>query len=63
MEEQKDALSLISHFSGSTIKEDGWYMDSGTMKHMTRSQDVFETPFKWNSKLHMVLGDKNQLEI
>jgi len=63
MEEEEDSLSLISHFSESTIKEDGWYVDSGVMKHMTGSQDVFETLAEWDSKLHMVLGDKSQLEI
>lgn len=43
MEEEEDSLSLISHFSESTIKEDGWYMDSGVTKYMIGSQDVFET--------------------
>jgi len=30
---------------------------------MTGSQEVFETLVEWDSKLHMVLGDKSQLEI
>ena len=38
-------------------------MDSGASKHMTWSQEVFETLVKWDSKFHMVLGDKSQLEI
>lgn len=34
-------------------------MDNGAMKHMTGTQEVFETLAKWDSKLHMVLGDKS----
>ena len=36
---------------------------SGVMKHMTGSRDVFETLDEWESKLHMALGDKSQLDI
>ena len=54
---------MISHISQGTIDEDGWYVNSGAKKHMTGSQDVFETLPKWYSKLHMMLGDKSQLEI
>lgn len=63
MEEEEDSLSLISHLLESTIKEDGWQMDSGQTKHMIGSQDVFETLAEWDLKFHMVLGDKSQLEI
>lgn len=63
LEDEEEDFSMISHFSQSTIKEDGWYMDSGAMKHMIGSQDIFETLVGWDSKLHMVLGDKTQLEI
>ena len=38
-------------------------MDSGVKKHMIGSQEVFETLTEWDSKLHMVLGDKSQKEI
>ena len=38
-------------------------MDIGAVKHMTGSQEVFETLVEWDSKLHLVLGDKRQLEI
>ena len=38
-------------------------MDSGVLKHMTGSQEVFEILAEWDLKLHMVLGDKSQLEI
>jgi len=51
---------MISHFSQVTIDEDRWYVDSGVWKHMTGSQEVFETLSEWDSKLHMVLGDKSQ---
>lgn len=37
-------------------------MDSGATKHMTGSQ-IFLRLIGWDSKLHMVLGDKSQLEI
>jgi len=60
---EEDDFAMISHFSQSTITEDGWYVDSGATKHMTRSQEVFETLVGWDSKLHMVLGDKSQFEI
>lgn len=30
-------VAMISHFSEGTINEDGWYMESGVLKHMTRS--------------------------
>ena len=45
------------------MKEDGWYVDSGAMKHMKGSWEGFETLGEWDSKFHMVLGDKSQLEI
>jgi len=54
---------MISHISQGTIDEDGWYVDSGASKHMTGSQEVSETLAKWDSKLHMSLGDKSQKEI
>ena len=38
-------------------------MDNGAMKDMKRSHDIFETLVEWDSKFHMVLGDKSQLEI
>ena len=60
---EEEDFAMISHFSQGTIKEDGWYVDSGAMKHMTGSQEVFDTLVEWNSKLHMVLGDKSQLKI
>ena len=59
----EEDFAMISHFLQGTINEDGWYVDSGAPKHMTRSQEVFETLVEWDSKLHMVLGDKSQLEI
>ena len=34
-------------------------MDNGALKHMTCLQDVFKTLTEYNSKLHMVLGDKS----
>ena len=34
-------------------------MDSRAKKHMTGPQEVFETLAEWDSKLHMVLGDKS----
>ena len=54
---------MISYFAQGTIDEDGWYVDCDASKHMTRSQEVFETLAEWGSKLHMVLGDKSQKEI
>ena len=60
---EEEDFAMISHFSHGTINEDGWYVDSGAMKHMTRSQEVFETLAEWDSKLHMVLGNESQLEI
>jgi hypothetical protein len=60
---EEEDFAMISHFSQGTINEDGWYVDSGATKHMTGSQEVFETLAEWDSKLHMVLGDKSQLEI
>ena len=54
---------MISHFSQGTVTNDGWYVDSGAMKHMTGSQEVLETLAEWDSKFHMVLGDKSQLAI
>jgi len=38
-------------------------VDSGATKHMTGSQEVFETLVEWELKLHMVLGDKSQKDI
>ena len=38
-------------------------MDSGATKHMIGSQEDFKTLVECDSKLHMVLGDKSQLEI
>lgn len=35
-------------------------MDSGVLKHMIGLQEVFDTLDEWDSKLHMVLGDKIQ---
>lgn len=45
------------------INEYGWYVNSGALKHMTGSQELFETLAEWDSKLHMVLGDKSHKEI
>jgi len=52
---------MISHFLQGTIDEDGWHMDSNASKHMTRSDEFFKTLAEWDSKFHMVLGDKSQL--
>ena len=60
---EEEDFAMISHFSQGTIKEDGWYVDSGATKHMTRSHETFETLAEWDSKLQMVLGNKSQLEI
>jgi len=38
-------------------------MHNGATKHMTGSQELFETLVEWDSKFHMVLGDRSQLEI
>lgn len=54
---------MISHFSQATIDEDGWYMDSGAMKYMIGSQEVFQTLLECDSNLHMVFGNKSQKEI
>jgi len=43
------------------MDEDGWYVDSGVSKHMTGSQEVFDTLVEWDSKLNMVLGDKSEI--
>ena len=63
LEEEEEYITIISHFSQGTIREDGWYVESGVTKHMTGSQDLFEALVEWDSKLHMVLGNKSQLEI
>lgn len=34
-------------------------MDSSAEKHMTGSQEVFETLARWDSKLHMVFDNKS----
>jgi len=60
---EEEDFAMISHFSQCTIDEDGWYVDSCASKHMTGSQEVFGTLAEWDSKLHMVLGDKSQKEI
>jgi len=60
---EEEDFAMISHFLHSNFTEDRWYMDSGATKHMKGSQDVFETIARWDSKLHMILGDKIQLEI
>lgn len=60
---KEEEFDMFSNFSQGTIDEDGWYVDNGATKHVTGSQDVFETLAKWDSKLHMVLGEKNLLEI
>ena len=60
---KEDDFAMISHFSQGIINEDGWYVDSGVAKHMTRSQEVFENFAEWDSNLHMVFGNKSQLEI
>ena len=51
---EEEEFSMISHFSQGTIDDDGWFMESGVTKHMTGSQEVFETIDEWDSKLHMV---------
>lgn len=38
-------------------------MDNGASKHMTGSQDILETLVGWDSKFHMVLGNKSHKEI
>eukprot|EP00253_Pinus_taeda_P022014 PITA_22014 len=45
------------------IDEVAWYVDTSASKHMTSSQDVFETQAKEEPKLHMVLEDKSQKEL
>lgn len=60
---EEEDFAMISHFSQGTIDEDGWYVGSGATKHITGSQEVFETLVEWDSNLHMVMGDKSQLEI
>ena len=56
---EKDDFVMISHFSRSTITEDGWYVDSGALKHMTGAHEGFETLDEWDSTLHMFFGDKS----
>lgn len=60
---EEEDFAMISHFQQGTTYEDGWYMENGATKHLTESQKVFNTLAKWNSKLHMVLGDKSQKKI
>lgn len=60
---ESEYFDLISHFSRGTTKGIAWYMDSGVLKHMIGPQDVFETLVEWDSKLHMMVGDKSQKEI
>ena len=50
LEDEEEDFAIISHFLHSTIKEDGWYVDNGVTKHMTRSQEGFETLAKWDSE-------------
>ncbi len=40
---ENEDFAFISHFSLGTIDEVAWYVENGVSKHMTRSQDVFET--------------------
>lgn len=56
---EKEDFALISHFSQGTIDEVAWYVDNGASKHMTGSQEVFETLDEWDLKLNMVLDDKS----
>lgn len=60
---ESEDFAFISHFFEGAIDEAAWYVDSGASKHMTGSQDMFETLAEWDSKLHMVVGDKSQKEI
>ncbi len=60
---EEEDFAMISHFSQGTVNGDGWYMDNGPVEYMTGSREVFETLSEWDLKLHMVLGDKSQLEI
>lgn len=60
---EEEDFAMISHLSQGIIDEDGWYMDSGATKHVTGPQEVFKVVFEWDTKLHMVLGDKSQKEI
>lgn len=60
---EKEDFALISHFSQGIIDDATWYMDSGELKHMTVSLDVFTTLVVCESELHMVLGDKSEKEI
>lgn len=60
---ESEDIALISHFSKGVIDEITWYVDNGASKHMTGSHDVSETLVEWDSKLHKMVGDKNQKEI
>lgn len=57
---EDEDFSLVSHFSKGIINETSWYVDIGASKHMISSYDFFEPLTKWDSKLHIVGGDKTQ---
>jgi len=56
---EEEDFAMIPHFSQSIVNDDGSYMESGVTKYMTGSHEFSKTLAEWNSKLHMVLGDKS----
>ena len=60
---EEEDFDMISHLSRGIVNEDVWYVENGVRKHMTGSQEVFETLAEWDSTLHMIFGNKIQLQI
>lgn len=60
---ESEDFALIFHFLEGAIDEATWYVESGASKHMTGSEDAFETLVEWDWKFHMMVGDKSQNEI
>jgi hypothetical protein len=56
----QDDFLLVSHLSESTIHEGAWFLDSGATRHMTGTREVFESLTKWDSDLHVRIGDQSQ---
>lgn len=46
---EEEDFAMISHISQGTVNEDGWYVNNGATKHITGSQEVFETLDEWDS--------------